>query len=150
MLEALDAAGYAHGRNLVYEPRTAEGKYDRCRIARTASGRVKQDLWERARTFALLNMAMADAYIAGWDSKYHYNFWRPATAIRLAAQDGNPAAPDASFETLLPTPPVPDMPSTHSALGMAAAAVLAHAFVMTFPSASRRRARCTRIRSAAS
>jgi hypothetical protein len=99
------------------------------RIARVVSGRVKQDLWDRARTFALLNMAMADAYIAGWDSKFHYNFWRPVTAIQLAAQDGNPrTAPDASFETLLVTPPVPDMPSTHSALGMAAATVLAAAF----------------------
>jgi PAP2 superfamily len=99
------------------------------RVARAAAGRVPQDLWERARTFALLNMAMADAYIAGWDSKYHHNFWRPVSAIRLAAQDGNPAtAPDAAYESLLVTPPVPDMPSTHSALGMAAAVVLADAF----------------------
>jgi PAP2 superfamily len=99
------------------------------RIARAASGRIKQDLWERARTFALLNMAMADAYIAGWDSKYHHNFWRPVTAIHLAGQDSNPAtAPDASFDPLLITPPVPDMPSTHSALGAAAAMVLAEAF----------------------
>jgi PAP2 superfamily/Vanadium chloroperoxidase N-terminal domain len=99
------------------------------RIGRAVAGRVKHDLWERARTFALLNMAMADAYIAGWDSKYHYNSWRPVTAIHLAAEDGNPrTAPDKSFETLLPTPPVPDLPSTHSALGMAAATVLADAF----------------------
>ena len=99
------------------------------RVARAASAQVRQDLWGRARSFALLNMAMADAYIAGWDSKYHHNFWRPVTAVRLAAQDGNPrTAPDANFETLLPTPPVPDMPSTHSALGMAAATVLAQAF----------------------
>jgi PAP2 superfamily len=99
------------------------------RVARAASASVKQDLWERARAFALLNMAMADAYIAGWDSKYHYNVWRPVTAIRLAGQDGNPhTEPDASYEPLLVTPPVPDMPSTHSALGMAAAVVLAEAF----------------------
>lgn len=99
------------------------------RVARAASAQVKQDLWERARTFAVLNMAMADAYIAGWDSKYRHNFWRPVTAIQLAGQDGNPrTAPDTAFETLLPTPPVPDMPSTHSALGMAAATVLARSF----------------------
>lgn len=99
------------------------------RVARVVSGRVKQDLWDRARTFALLNIAMADAYIAGWDSKFHHNAWRPVTAIQLAAQDGNPkTTPDASYETLLVTPPVPDMPSTHSALGMAAATVLASAF----------------------
>jgi hypothetical protein len=99
------------------------------RVARAASANVRQDLWERARTFAALNMAMADAYIAGWDSKYHYNFWRPVTAIHLAGQDGNPhTATDVSYEPLFVTPPVPDMPSTHSALGMAAAVVLADAF----------------------
>ena len=99
------------------------------RVARVVAAKIEQDLWERARTFALLNMAMADAYIAGWDSKYHYNFWRPVTAIHLAAEDGNPrTAPDPSYDPLLVTPPVPDMPSTHSALGMAAAVVLAQAF----------------------
>lgn len=99
------------------------------RVARVISVSLEQDLWDRARTFALLNMAMADAYIAGWDSKYHYNFWRPVTAIQLAASDGNPkTTAEGSFETLLVTPPVPDHPSTHSALGMAAATVLASAF----------------------
>ena len=99
------------------------------RVARIVSAELKQDLWDRARTFALLNMAMADAYIAGWDSKYHHDTWRPVTAIHWAAHDGNPkTSPDASFQPLLVTPPVPDMPSTHSALGMAAATVLAAAF----------------------
>lgn len=99
------------------------------RVARAASESVEQDLWDRARTFALLNMAMADAYIAGWDSKYHHNFWRPVTAIHLASGDGNPGTePDASFDPLLITPAVPDMPSTHSALGAAAAEVLANSF----------------------
>jgi hypothetical protein len=97
------------------------------RVARISSSQVRQDLWERARTFALLNMAMADSYIAGWEAKYHYNTWRPVTAIQRAADDGNPGTTaDSKFETLLPTPPVPDLPSTHSVLGMAAATVLAH------------------------
>ena len=99
------------------------------RIARTVARQQPQDLWQRARTFALLNAVMADAYIAGWDSKMHYDFWRPVTAIRLAAEDGNARTEaDASWEPLLPTPPVQDHPSTHSALGAAAAAVLAHGF----------------------
>jgi hypothetical protein len=99
------------------------------RIARASSSRVKQDLWDRARTFALLNAAMADAYIAGWDSKFQHNVWRPVTAIHLAGNDGNPdTAPDAAFDPFLTTPPVPDLPSTHSVLGMAAATVLAQAF----------------------
>ena len=38
--------------------------------------------WENARLFGLLNLAMADGYIGSWEAKYHYNFWRPVTAIR--------------------------------------------------------------------
>jgi hypothetical protein len=99
------------------------------RIARTVARDRSQDLWQRARTFALLNVAMADSYIAGWDSKMHYNLWRPVTAIHLADSDGNRhTLPDAAFVPMLPTPPVQDYPSTHSALGAAAATVLAHAF----------------------
>lgn len=99
------------------------------RIARSVAREKHQNLWERARTFALLNVVMADAYIAGWDSKMHYNFWRPVTAIRMAADDGNAhTAPDEGWAPLLTTPPVQDHPSTHSALGAGAAAVLTHAF----------------------
>lgn len=99
------------------------------RIARVVARSQRQDLWQRARGFALLNAAMADAYIAGWDSKMHHNFWRPVSAIRLAATDGNPATEaDAQWSPLLPTPPIQDHPSTHSALGAAAAVVLAHVF----------------------
>jgi len=99
------------------------------RIARVVARDRQQDLWQRARTFALVNAVMADAYIAGWDSKFHYNLWRPETAIPMADADGNPqTAPDASFTPLLVTPPVQDYPSTHSALGAAAAVVLAETF----------------------
>jgi hypothetical protein len=99
------------------------------RIARVVARDHEQDLWQRARTFALVNAVMADAYIAGWDSKFQYNMWRPETAIRMADADANAqTAPDASFAPLLVTPPVQDYPSTHSALGAAAAIVLAETF----------------------
>jgi hypothetical protein len=95
------------------------------RVARTAAAARNVDLAEAARLFALLNMALADGYIAGWDSKQHYDFWRPTTAIRAAADDGNPAtAADPVWESAEITPPVQDYPSTHSALGRAAAEVL--------------------------
>lgn len=52
-------------------------------------------LRQTARLFALLNIAMADAAIVSWDSKYAFNLWRPITAIQEADSDGNPAtAPD--------------------------------------------------------
>lgn len=96
------------------------------RVARVATVNKKIGLFETARLFALVDMALADAYTAGWDSKFHYNFWRPYTAIRAAAADNNETtSPDASWESAEMTPPVQDYPSTHSALGNAAAAVLA-------------------------
>lgn len=97
------------------------------RVARTVAVNKKLSLVESARLFALVDMALADSYIAGWDSKIHHNFWRPYTAIRNAANDGNDATTtDAKWEPSEPTPPVHDYPSTHSALGNAAAAVLAN------------------------
>lgn len=88
----------------------------------------------------------AGSYIAGWDSKMHYNFWRPISAIRLAADDGSGArVADATWEPFLTTPPVHDYPSTHSVL-VAGAVVLAHAFGrddVTFTFESRVRAAST-------
>ncbi len=95
------------------------------RVARIAAIDKQLDLVETARLLALVNMALADAYTTGWDAKFHYNFWRPYTAIRAAAKDPNNAtAPDPEWEPAMPTPPVQDYPSTHSALGNAAAQVL--------------------------
>lgn len=96
------------------------------RVTRIAATDRKLDLLSTARLFALVNMALADAYTAGWDSKFHYNFWRPYTAIRAAEIDGNDGTEaDPEWEPAEPTPPVQDYPSTHSALGNAAATVLA-------------------------
>ena len=78
-----------------------------------------------ARTLALVNFAMADGFIAGFEAKYRFRFWRPVTAIHAAASDDNPAtSPDPTWQPFLVTPPVPDYPSTHTVLGWAAAQVL--------------------------
>lgn len=82
-----------------------------------------------SRAFALLNMALADAAIAAFDAKYHYNQWRPLTAIRAAESDGNPAtSPDPAWTPLLPTPPFPDYLSGHATLAGAAETVLTDVF----------------------
>jgi hypothetical protein len=95
------------------------------RITATVAAAKKLDLASTTRLFALVNMALADSYIAGWDSKFHHNFWRPYTAIRAAEKDGNAqTTADDAWESLMPTPPIHDYPSTHSALGNAAAVVL--------------------------
>jgi hypothetical protein len=99
------------------------------RIGRVVAAERGLGLHATARLFALLNMTMSDSYVAGWDAKYHYDFWRPVTAIRAAGTDGNPAtSPDAAYESVETTFPIPSYPSTHSALGRAAAEVLAHVF----------------------
>ena len=96
------------------------------RITREVVKAKNMNMLDAARLFALVDMALADAYIAGWDSKIFYNFWRPYTAIRNAANDNNDSTlMDPDWESAEPTPPVPDYPSTHSALGNAASTVLA-------------------------
>jgi hypothetical protein len=65
------------------------------------------DLGDSARLFALANLSAADAFIAVWDSKRHYNYWRPITAIR--EDDGDPRTEgDPNWEPLINTPPYPD------------------------------------------
>ena len=95
------------------------------RITNTVVRRRGLDPWQAARAFALVNFAMADAYIAGFDGKFKFRFWRPITAIQNAANDGNESTePDPAWQPLLVTPPVPDYPSTHSVVGAAAAEIL--------------------------
>ena len=99
------------------------------RIARTVSTAEGLDLWENARLFGLLNMALTDGYIGTFEAKYHYRFWRPVTAIRLADIDGNPATTaDPAWTPLEPTPPIPDYDSGHAVEGGAGAQVLRRFF----------------------
>jgi len=97
---------------------------------------MRSDMVELTRLLALINVAMADAGIAIWESKYHYGFWRPITGIRESDQgsgptgkgDGNDStAGDPTFSPLgAPasnldgpnfTPPFPAYPSGHAGFG---------------------------------
>jgi len=99
------------------------------RIARAVSVDTGLDLWENARLFGLLNMALADGYIAMVDSKNHYHYWRPVTAIQTGDTDGNPdTTGDPAWTPLRPTPPDQDYASGHSIEGGAAAEVLKQFF----------------------
>jgi hypothetical protein len=100
------------------------------RIARTLIIQEKLDGWKAARLLALLQMAEADANISAFEGKFHYNLWRPITAVRLAESDSNPnTAGDPSWNLLSPpTPPVPDYPSNHALDGGAAAEIFKNFF----------------------
>jgi PAP2 superfamily len=99
------------------------------RVARSMSAQKQTGLVENARLFALLNLAMVDATIACWDSKYTYRFWRPVTAIPLADTDGNDATEaDPAWTPVRPTPLHPEYPSAHACVSTAAARVMTSFF----------------------
>jgi hypothetical protein len=107
----------------------ADDHRDRDGDDRRDHGRRGSSLLEHARVLGLLNIAMADAAIACWDAKYQYRYWRPITAIRETADDGNAAtSPDASWMPLFATPGHPEYPSGHSCVSGAAATVLGEEF----------------------
>jgi hypothetical protein len=82
-------------------------------------------LSENARAFALLNMALIDAMIAVFDTKYDSPFWRPETAIRAGDDDGNrDTRGDPDFKPFVTTPCHPSYASTHASQANAARAVL--------------------------
>jgi len=79
-------------------------------IVRQLAAAKKLDLVDSARLFALVAMATCDAYIAVFEAKYHYNFWRPITAIRNADLTSNAATPrEASWLPLGDTPMHPNI-----------------------------------------
>jgi membrane-associated phospholipid phosphatase len=103
------------------------------------------DEWRAARTLAVLNISLADAVIASFDTKFHYDYWRPITAIRGGSGDGNLATRgDSGWEPLCVTPPFPEYPSTHAATAAAASSALArelgdrHSFTVTNASGASR------------
>ncbi|HKC75761.1 MAG TPA: vanadium-dependent haloperoxidase [Chloroflexota bacterium] len=98
-------------------------------IAEKAALAHHSDLVHTARLFTLLNLSLADTAIAFYDAKYHYHLWRPITAIRDAAHDGNPAtAGDPTWSPLLLKVADPSYPGAHSAISAAGAAVLSSFF----------------------
>ena len=105
-------------------------------IAVLIAQQQRSDMMETARLLALVNVAMADAGIAIWESKYHYDYWRPITGIRESDPgtgpsglgDGNDdtvgdpsfsplGAPSSNLVSVNFTPPFPAYPSGHAGFG---------------------------------
>jgi hypothetical protein len=82
------------------------------RVLRSVTATYLSNIGDSARLFALTYMAVSDAYIASWDSKRYWNFWRPITAIHEGDNDGNAqTAGDPSWQPLITTPNYPDYTS---------------------------------------
>ena len=78
-------------------------------------GSAQGSLADNARLMAQIWVAQTDSLIACMESKYHYNFWRPTTAITLADSRINPATvAEAGWTPVVPTPPHPEYPAAHS------------------------------------
>ena len=100
-------------------------------IVRKAIANKKLDAWKTARLFALMNVCMAESISSQLNAGYHYYGWRPETAVRLAATDGNDNTvgdpnwlPFLSEAPVFVTPPVPTHPNGYAAYGGTTAEIL--------------------------
>ncbi|MBX9945981.1 MAG: vanadium-dependent haloperoxidase [Reyranella sp.] len=94
-------------------------------VVRSVAQQPERDITRNALLYARAAQAMDDALIAVFDAKYHYNFWRPVTAIRNGDIDGNDGTSrEASWASLIESPMHPEYPSGHSILAAAVATVL--------------------------
>jgi hypothetical protein len=74
-----------------------------------------RSLSENARDLALVNMAISDSFVASFFNKYHYNFWRPETAIHAGDTDSNwKTTADPTYAPFIATPCFPGYPSNHA------------------------------------
>lgn len=84
---------------------------------------------ENARIFALIGIAVWDGVVACFETKYHFNLWRPSAAIQAGADDGNPKTEGApEWRPLVEEPPFPSYTSGHGAMAGAARVILEDAF----------------------
>jgi hypothetical protein len=96
------------------------------RALREIADQSTNGIVESARLLALANMAMSDTIITVWDSKRHFGYWRPITAIQEGDNDGNPATVgDPSWQPLLNTPNYPEYSSGANGVTAAMTGILA-------------------------
>ena len=94
-------------------------------VVRQVAVAKKLDVLDSARLMALVAVARSDAFVAIFDAKYHYEFWRPVTAIRNGDIDDNPATEhDATWLPLADTPMHPEYPCAHCIMASTIASVI--------------------------
>ena len=117
-----DQTNYAH-----WWAEFAEHSWNR--VGRITAKERNLGIVETARMFALINMNIYDTYLVSFDSKYHYDTWRPFTAIRAGDEDGNELTKaDPEWVPEMLTPPWPEYPSAHAAVGRGGAEIITHVY----------------------
>lgn len=107
---------------------TAPGQHTWNEAARQIAAEGDYEATDTARTLALMDMALSDAYVSGFEAKYYYNTWRPVTSIPRAGEDGNKWTEAGPFTPLMTTPCFPSYPSNHGIGSAAARTVLVRAY----------------------
>jgi hypothetical protein len=98
-------------------------------VVRQIAAGKKLDVVDSARFMALIAVARSDAFVAVFDAKYHYDFWRPITAIRNGDMDDNPATErDATWQPIDVTPSHPEYPCAHCIMAGSIASVVEQVF----------------------
>lgn len=94
-------------------------------VVQSVADRPGREVPRNARLMMAVAQAMDDGLIAVFDAKYHYNFWRPITAIRNGDQDGNPATErEATWIPFVDTPMHPEYPCAHCIVASSMGTVL--------------------------
>ena len=94
-------------------------------IVRSVATASAREVTRNARLYAVVTAAMNDAEIAVLEAKYHYQFWRPITAIRNGDRDDNPATErDADWAPMIATPMHPEYPCAHCVMAATIATVI--------------------------
>ena len=123
---------------------STERPQDRTDVARIYAMSVPPHLWnsvllqilsgqeaeitDTARIMALMNMAINDAAVSVFETKYYYRTWRPITAIPRGDEDGNKQTTAGPFTPLVGTPCFPSYPSAHGSLSGSALQILEREF----------------------
>lgn len=124
-LGALDGSARTPEQTLIGRFYTEHTGVQYARVFRDFADQQRLGLADNARLFAMLYVAGADSLIAGMESKYHFAFWRPVTAIRAGDTDNSDAtAGDPNWTPLAPTPGHPEYPAAHGCLTAAWAETL--------------------------
>src|SRR5262249_52802247 len=94
-------------------------------IVRSVAMAPGREVTRNARLYAAVVAAMNEAEIAVFEAKYHYQFWRPITALRNGDRDDNPATErDAGWSPMIVTPVQPEYPCAHCILASTIATVI--------------------------
>ena len=109
------------GAALYWADQNSQRNFHALAVRLLASRPPPHDLWESARTMALLSFALTDSFLLAWPAKARFNRWRPITAIQ---EGGFGVVADPDWRPLVPTPPHPEHPSGHATDCSAGARVL--------------------------